>query len=121
MFCQECGQQNGENNFKCTRCGVELHDPLPAHNAVPSDGTMGGMIPYKNAQALAAYYCGVFSLIPVLGLPLGIVAFVLGILGLGYARMHPEARGQAHAWVGIIVGGLSATAHILLIAAALAA
>src|SRR5262249_14311224 len=37
------------------------------------------LIPYKNPKALAAYYCGFFALIPVLGFILGAVAMVLGI------------------------------------------
>jgi hypothetical protein len=52
--------------------GGELY---PSYND-GGDGT-GGLIPYKNPKALLAYYFGVFSLIPVLGIPLGITAFVL--------------------------------------------
>lgn len=72
----------------------------------------GGLIPYKNSKALAAYYCGVFSLIPCVGAILGPIALVLGILGLSYAREHPRARGQAHAIVGIVLGGLTALGNI---------
>ena len=32
-----------------------------------NDGGMSTLIPYKNGKALAAYYCGVFSLIPCVG------------------------------------------------------
>ena len=64
------------------------------------------MIPYKNGQALAAYYCGVFSLIPVLGLLLGPIAVILGILGNNYARANPEAKGMGHAITGIILGSI---------------
>ena len=64
----------------------------------------GGVIPYKNAPALIAYYCGVFSVIPCF--PIGIVAFVLGIKGLRNAKRQPQVRGQVHAWIGIIAGGL---------------
>jgi len=70
-----------------------------------TDGT-GGLIPYKNPKALAAYYCGVFGLAScVLGLGIfGIVPIVLGFLGLSYAKQHPQASGKAHAWVGILLG-----------------
>jgi len=83
---------------------------------VASDNTLGGLIPYKNAQALWAYYLGVFSLIPFLGIPLGVVAMVLGLKGLNYAKLHPEAKGKAHAWIGIIAGGVFAFGYTLLIA-----
>jgi hypothetical protein len=65
-------------------------------------------------QALLAYYLGVFSLIPCIGIPLGIAALVLGIKGLKYAKLHPEAKGKAHAWAGIILGTLCAVAYTLL-------
>jgi DNA-directed RNA polymerase subunit M/transcription elongation factor TFIIS len=67
------------------------------------DGT-GGLIPYKNPRALIAYYCGVFSIIPVLGLVLGPAALVLGIMGLRYVNRHPTAKGTAHAVVGLVCG-----------------
>jgi DNA-directed RNA polymerase subunit RPC12/RpoP len=75
------------------------------------DGT-ATLIPYKNGKALAAYYVGVFSLIPCLALILGPIALILGILGLNYAREHPEARGAGHAWAGIILGGLTTLANV---------
>ena len=63
----------------------------------------GGVIPYKNAPALIAYYCGVFSIIPCFAI--GIAALVLGIMGLRRAKAHPHSRGQVHAWIGILAGG----------------
>lgn len=108
MFCSKCGQENRENNFKCTRCGFVLHGRPAPQYIVTDDNTMGGLIPYKNAQALWAYYLGLFSLIPVLGIALGIAAVVLGIKGLRNAEVHPEVRGKIHAWVGIVMGGLFA-------------
>ena len=68
----------------------------------------GGLIPYKNAKALASYYCGVFSLIPCVGLILGPIAVVLGFLGLAHANKLPESKGKAHAIVGIVLGALAA-------------
>ena len=70
------------------------------------DGTLGGLIPYKNSSALIAYYLGVFSIIPCLGIVLGLAGFVLGLKGLKFAKAHPEAKGKTHAWVGILMGGL---------------
>jgi hypothetical protein len=66
---------------------------------------LGGLIP-RNAQALVAYYCGVFSIIPCLGAILGPVAFIFGILGLKTATREPFRKGRVHAWVGIVCGGL---------------
>lgn len=107
IFCSKCGQENLENNYKCTLCGFVLHDTAKPQYVTPDDGTLGGLIPYKNARALWAYYLGVFSLIPCVGIPLGIAALVLGIQGLKFAELHAEVKGKAHAWTGIILGSLT--------------
>ena len=66
----------------------------------------GGVIPYKNPPALIAYYLGLFSLLPVIGLLLAVPAFILGILGLKRRREKPQVKGAVHAWIGIVMGGL---------------
>ena len=115
IYCSRCGEKNLENNYKCTRCGFVLHTLSASQVPVSNEDTMFGLIPVKNMQALISYYLAIFSLIPVMGIPLGITAFVLGIRGLGYAKVHPEAKGAIHAWIGIVLGGLSAIAYLLLI------
>lgn len=65
----------------------------------------GGIIPYKNPKALIAYYLAVGSLIPLLGIPLGIAAFVLGIMGLRDRARNPVIKGSLHASIGIGCGG----------------
>ena len=80
-----------------------------------SDGGLNVIIPYRNVRALTAYYLGVFSAIPILGLPLGLAAFVLGILGLRFRRKNPAAGGAVHAWIGILAGGFFSLAYLALI------
>jgi len=88
-----------------------VQTPYPAYPptypqpAAPSSG-MDALIPTKNPNALIAYYLGVFSLIPCIGLLLAVPALILGIKGLKFANEHPESKGKAHALVGIIMGGL---------------
>ena len=74
---------------------------------------LGGLIPYKNGMALAAYYCGVFSLIPGIGLILGPMAIIFGFMGLGRAKRHPQAKGKGHSIAGIVLGGLVTLAHVV--------
>lgn len=115
IFCPKCGQMNFENNFRCTACDFMLHGSRRPQYAVADEGTLGVVIPYKNPQALWAYYLAVSSLIPFMGIPLGIAAVVLGIRGLEYAKVHPESKGKVHAWAGIALGLLCATGYTLLI------
>ena len=77
--------------------------PMPA----TGEGDLtGGIIPYKNMPALLAYYLGLFSLFPCLGIVLAIPAFILGIIGLQMRRKNPVIKGSVHAWIGIVMGGL---------------
>jgi hypothetical protein len=73
----------------------------------------GGLIPYKNGKALAAYYCGVFALIPCFGAILAVLAIVFGFLGLAHAKKYPEARGKGHAITGIVLGIICSLLWIL--------
>lgn len=88
--------------------------PPPPPTQTPGDAT-GGLIPYKNVPALAAYYLAIFSLIPLIGMVLGLAALVLGIVGLKKAARQPEVKGKVHAWVGIIVGGLFGFGYLALV------
>jgi hypothetical protein len=111
MKCSFCNGENPEASVTCVHCGRSL-GPAPGAWSeagaarAPSAGAAPALIPYKNPLALTGYYLGVFSAIPCVGIPLGITAFVLGLLGLKRAKAHPESKGKVHAWVGIIVGGL---------------
>lgn len=81
-------------------------DDLPQENRRrrPNDGGLGVIVPYRNGMALAAYYCGIFGLIPILGFVLGPLALIFGVLGLIAARKNPDAHGTGHAVAGIILG-----------------
>lgn len=109
MYCTKCGQQLEEGAPSCLRCGQSTYQgppPIAQPVMVTSDDGLASLIPYRNGAALAAYYLGIFSFIPVLGLLLGVPAFILGIKGLRVAGRNPMAKGKVHAWVGIITGGL---------------
>jgi hypothetical protein len=81
----------------------------------PNDA-ISGLIPYRNASALTAYYLGLFAILPVVGLGLGIAALVLGIRGLQQAREFPESKGKAHAGIGIGCGALGLLFNLLIVA-----
>jgi len=69
-------------------------------------GVVAKVIPYRNPTALVGYYCAVFALIPIVGILLGLAAFVLGCLGLRAARRNPAVGGKVHAWVAVVLGGV---------------
>ena len=64
------------------------------------------IIPAKNPKALFAYYCAIFGLIPCDSPILGPVAFGLGLAGRSAIKRDPSLPGTAHAWIGIVLGGI---------------
>jgi len=72
------------------------------------------IVPFRNGPALAAYYCGVFGLIPILGFVLGPIAFILGIIGLIKKKKNPKVHGTGHAFAGIILGLIDPVLWIVL-------
>ena len=74
-------------------------------------GATDGIIPYKNAPALISYYLSIVSLLPVVGLPFGMMAVALGIAGLIKRKRQPEVKGSVHAWIGVILGALSSLGY----------
>ena len=80
--------------------------PTPPVRGEQEGDATGGLIPYKNGPALLAYYCGLFSLLPCIGILLSIPALVLGIWGLRNRARNPAVKGSVHAWIGIVMGGL---------------
>lgn len=91
---------------------------------VPDD-SMATIIPYRNPPALFAYYLAVFSLIPIIGFFLAVPAVILGIVGLRRLGSDPHLKGVAHAWIGIIGGGVlgivwGAVLALIIVAAATA-
>lgn len=107
MFCERCGKEQPEGAAFCDACGAPLPTGIPPPPPPPEGGSdaMRTIIPTGNPKALVAYYLGVFSAIPCIGAPLGLVGLILGILGLKYARANPGAKGKVHAWIGILAGG----------------
>lgn len=79
-----------------------------------SDAT-GGLIPYKNPYALVGYYLSIFSMIPFVGIPLGVAGIICGIVGVRRRNRNPIMRGTAHAWFAILFSAL-----VILIQVALA-
>ena len=103
-------KSEGDTTWKQLDSLPELADaftPPPLAPASPAPaGGLNVVIPYRNPAALVAYYLAVFSIIPGIGIVLGITAFVLGIVGLRFRRRNPTAGGAVHSWIGIVAGGL---------------
>ena len=84
----------------------------PTFKTQSAGDATGGLIPYKNGPALTAYYLSIASL---LCCPLGIVAVVLGVLGLQKRAREPAVKGSVHAWIGIVLGTLTTVGMVAIL------
>lgn len=112
-ICGKCNAQVADHMSSCWQCGAPLNPytfqgtgarPY-AHGHATGDAT-GGLIPYKNVPALVGYYLGIFSLFPCVPV-LSIAALVLGIMGLMKVKREPVVKGTVHAWIAVVLGGVS--------------
>ena len=89
--------------------------PAATPAAAESDAT-GGLIPYKNKQALIGYYMAFGGLIagciPGVGVPYSGATIWMGVKGLKNVKANPAVKGTAHAWIAIILGSIELLAGI---------
>jgi hypothetical protein len=79
-----------------------------------SDAT-AGLIPYKNPYALVGYYLSIFSMIPFVGIFLGVAGIICGIVGVRRRNRNPIMRGTAHAWFAILFSALVILIQVALV------
>lgn len=121
-YCQKCGCLIPEANIFCNQCGHAVNsNPPPASETLTSplsssdpNETIRFFVPYTNPYGVISYYLGLSALLPFLGIPLGIAAVILGMIGLVKAQKNPHIRGKYHAWAGIILGELFASFYLIL-------
>jgi hypothetical protein len=94
-----------QNPFSVGSNAVPPASFSPGPGEITEGDDTGGIIPYKNPKALIAYYLGIFSGFPLIGIPLGLAAFIFGIKGLRDRARNPVIKGSVHAWIGIGCGG----------------
>jgi hypothetical protein len=80
---------------------IDDEEPFEYSAEDTAKSVLATMIPTKNPTSLVSYYCGVFGLIPALGLLLGPIAVLTGLIGIVYSRKPATAGGLGH-----LIGGL---------------
>jgi hypothetical protein len=107
MRCPHCGAENEDTRWGCAKCGGPLPSPPVPAQAAPRKVD----IEHRNPKALAGYYLGILSLVPLLGAVLGPAAVVLGMMGARAATTTPGQVGTAHARIGVILGIVTTLAN----------
>ena len=118
MTCEE-GSQEWKPLAMFSEFAPALVAAPPSPTAASQSDSTGGLIPYKNVPALVGYYMGVFGLASLCLIGFGalwsIPTVVLGVIGLKRVKANPQIRGTAHAWIAIVLGGLTTIAHVVAI------
>lgn len=113
--CRYCHEEILAIAKKCRYCGKYLDG---RSNVAGRDaGTLDRMLlPVgRPVSSIAAGYCALFGVIPLLGLPFSIAAVVCGVVALNAIKKDPELSGSGRAWFGIILGGLMTLISVAMI------
>lgn len=102
--CPYCDESIRAVAKKCRYCGEILDEDFRPRKKSP--GAVDRMlVPVgRPISAIAAGYCALFGIIPMLGLPFSIAAVVCGVVALKSINANRELSGKGRAWFGIILG-----------------
>lgn len=95
ILCRKCGASNNKVNYSCQLCGYVLDRKRKPKEKPANEAQV-------NKFALWSYYLGMVSVIPFLGIPVGIAAIILGSKGIELAR--PGTQDRTHSWNGMFLG-----------------
>lgn len=87
--------------------------PEPENQTLPAaEAALPAEAPEGNPEATKAFYLGIASIIPILGIALGFCAISLGVKGLKRANQQAVPVGRLQAWIGIMGGAFLAFGQI---------
>jgi hypothetical protein len=105
MRCPACGADHPAEAKRCPSCGERVgRKPRRREPVEEIDSPFGRRPDSRQAAALRAYRCSVFSLIPLAGLLLGPAAIVLALLAWRQGRRDPAAGGTGYVVAALVLG-----------------
>ena len=120
-YCSKCGSPLQAGVAFCSSCGTKVGaamTPAPAAAAaaektyVSDNPGMRFVLPIGcTGWAIASGYCGIFSIIPFLGILLAILSIIFGIVAIVVIRHNPHKHGIARIVIGWIFSFLSLFGH----------
>lgn len=119
MACPFCGETIKAIAKKCRFCESILDEEwgkTRIQEYEPSSTDRLLMPVGRPASAIIAGYCGLFSFVPMLGLPFQIAGIVCGFMALRALEKNPKLSGAGRAWFGIIIGILGLIFSVFMMA-----
>lgn len=102
--CHVCQAENLDDAPRCVACNARLRKRERASDDAP-DSPFSPRADAINRPIVTAYYIGVWSMVPLLGLILGPLAFFLAWRGHALGKKHPGYLGGGHAMFTMILAG----------------
>ncbi len=118
--CPICGELIAAEAVDCPYCGSYLGEGGRMEGEAGADGTLSWLVPVgRSGWAIASGYLGLFSILPLIGLPFGLGAVITGILAIRSIQQHSKLTGLGRAWFGIIMGSLTMLLQLAVVAFAI--
>ena len=107
--CPFCKRRIPRSAEVCPHCDEELFEDEDSEGDDASmEQGLRWLVPVgRSGWSIAAGYLGLLSCLPLVGLPLGIMAITAGWMGLRQSRSNPRLGGRGRAILGIVLGSLS--------------
>ncbi len=113
-FCSKCGTQLADGTVYCPKCGKPVQGQPVERRSLGDDAGMRFVLPVGcTGWAIACGYCGLFSIIPVLGCALAILSLLFGFVAVRISRTNEHKHGVARIVIGWIFAIPSLIAHVL--------
>jgi hypothetical protein len=105
MRCAACGADHPAEAKRCPACGERTNrKPRRREPVEEIDSPFGRRTDSRQATALRAYRCAVFSLIPLAGLLLGPAAVVLAVIAWREGLRDPAAKANGYVVAALLLG-----------------